>query len=454
MRSFLKLSAVILSLALLSGCAMVQIRHPADPSNSIKRVAILPMKNDTTDVEAPEFVRSKLIAAFQKRQYNVKPVEESDRLLRDQMGITLGGQLEMASIEQLRKVLDVEGVVFGTLMDFGEVTTGLYNVRKVRAKFKLVNTLTGESFWANGLGVKSEESSGGLVGSATALVANRAADDGGVRWITLQRQSKNRSVLEGLAVGLGTKLIAKATGTHLARETNEVIRRVTANLPYGPGAATVAGITPPAIAAAAPGIKMPQPPSFGHMDYGDRDFSAIMVSTSVDTAGKEIFSAEMPIAKAGKKIRVEMDLAKMVKGGEMPPAFGKTITIHRGDKKITYSIYPNKQRYMVYRETDEGYYKKPDVEKTRVGSETIDGHPTDKFKVKIKSGHREVLQGYIWNAGDLDGMTIKSEIKDDNYKTTTKLKNIVLKTPPGNLFELPIGYTEARGIMELMEAEK
>ncbi len=32
--------------------------------------------------------------------------------------------------------------VYATLMDFGEVTTGVYTVRKVRAKFKLVSKLS------------------------------------------------------------------------------------------------------------------------------------------------------------------------------------------------------------------------------------------------------------------------------------------------------------------------
>lgn len=92
----LKLLAIILSIILISGCAMMPTKPPADPSNPMKRIAILPIKNDTTDVEGPYFVREKLVKAFEDREYNVKPVEETDRLLRDRMGITLGGQLEMA----------------------------------------------------------------------------------------------------------------------------------------------------------------------------------------------------------------------------------------------------------------------------------------------------------------------------------------------------------------------
>ncbi len=447
----LKLLTIILSIILISGCAMLPMKPPADPSNPIKRIAILPIKNDTNDVGGPNFVREKLVEAFEDRYYNVKPVEETDRLLRDRMGITLGGQLEMAKIEKLREVLDVEGLVFGTLMDFGETTTGFYNVRKVRGKFKLTNTLTNETFWANGIGVKSEESAGGLLGSATALAAGIKGKDEEVPWVIIESRSSDKSVLDSLAAGLAKKLVSKITKTHLLRETNEMIRRILENLPWGPGTVTVASAP---VKFKIPKVKMPPPPSVGHMDYGKRDFSAVMVSNMVDKRGKDSFGFEMPIAKAGKKIRLEMDYSKMPQGAQMPPALSKMVTIHRGDKKVTYSLYPNKKKYLGHDVTDENYYEKPDVTKTRVGSETIDGHPTEKFKIKITYKNAKTQQGYIWNATDLYGMTIKSETVDENFKFTTRLKNIVLKTPPKNLFEIPAGFTEASGFMELMMEEK
>ena len=447
----LKLLAIILSIILISGCAMMPMKPPADPGNPMKRIAVLPIKNDTNDVDGPNFVREKLVKAFEDRSYNVKPVEETDRILRDRMGITLGGQLEMAKIEKLREVLDVEGLVFGTLMDFGETTTGVYNVRKVRARFKLTNALTNETFWANGIGVKSQESAGKFLGSATALAAGMKDKDAEVPWVTIESRHSDKGVFESLAAGLGKKLVSKVTKTHLLRETNEMIRRILVNLPWGPGSVTVASAP---VKFQIPKFKMPPPPSVGHMDYGKRDFSAVIVSNMVDKKGKDSFGFKMPIAKAGKKIRLEVDYSKMSKGGQMPPALSKMVTIHRGDKKITYSLYPNKKKYLGHDVTDENYYEKPKVIKTKVGSETIDGHPTEKFKIKIIYKNAKTQKGYIWNATDLDGMTIKSEIIDENYKFTTILKNIVLKTPPKYLFEIPAGFTEASGFMELMVEEK
>ena len=82
---------LFLVLVFLAGCGGMPALGPQpDPTNPIKRLAMLPLRNDTTDVEAPNFVREKLAEAMQKRFYNVQPLEETDRILRDQLGITLG----------------------------------------------------------------------------------------------------------------------------------------------------------------------------------------------------------------------------------------------------------------------------------------------------------------------------------------------------------------------------
>ncbi len=84
----------------------------------------------------------------------------------------------------------------------------------------------------------------------------------------------------------------------------------------------------------------------------------------------------------------------------------------------------------------------------------IDGHPTDKYKVHITASDGTVSEGFIWNAKDLDGMTIKSETENNDFKMTTELKKIVLKRPADSLFEIPSDYTEAGNFMELMVPDK
>lgn len=228
---------ILLAVALSFFTACAGMRLQPDPTNPIKRVAILPIKNNTNDVEAPNFVRTKLAEAMRQRFYNIKPMEEVDQILRDQMGVTLGGQLDIAETDKLKELLNVEGLVFGTLMNYEEVITGLINIRKVRAHFRMTNTINGEEFWANGIGVKTEETSGGLLGSVAALGTSLSdnKDDEGVKWVKLQSQNSNDSVWTGLAKGIAKKAFSKITKTHLVYETREMVRMVTATLPVGPG---------------------------------------------------------------------------------------------------------------------------------------------------------------------------------------------------------------------------
>jgi len=451
---------IIMSLAIvtvLAACAT----HPRvpryyDASNPLKRVAVLPMKNDTDDVDGPNVVRKKMIETLESRSYIVKDVNESDQILRDQMGINLGGQLDMTTPQKIAETLGVEGLLYGTLMDFDETTTGVLDVRKVRAKFKLVNAATGQAMWERGLGVRTETRMSGRTGSVASAVARGSdAKEKDVPWVTIDSVSTNeQNVGKAFAFGLGVKLLTKAIGVHLEYESKEMVRRVTENIPWGPGPGAV---DIPAPKFAMPKMKMPEPPSFGYIDYGTRDFSAVMVSTSLNKSSRETSNFQIPVAKAGENLRMDMDLSKMAKGGEgMPPALSKMITVHRGDKKVSYTLYPNSLKYMTHKETADGGepYEKPRVEKTRVGSEVIDRHQTDKYKVKITYKDGRVEDGFIWNARDLDEMTIKSEVENKDVRVTTEIKNISLKRPAADLFEIPSGYTEAQSFMDLMVEAK
>jgi hypothetical protein len=204
---------------------------------------------------------------------------------------------------------------------------------------------------------------------------------------------------------------------------------------------------------AVPNIKMPEPPAFGYMDWeGKRDFSAVLFSTSFDKSRNEPINMETPMAIAGNKIRMDMDMSGMMKGAPQSP-LSKMVMIGRGDKKISYTLYPNSQKYMVHKERAE-IGERPQVEKTKVGSEVVNKHPTDKFMVRITYRDGRVEEGFIWNARDLDGMTIKSEVENKDFKMTTELRNIILKTPQASLFEIPADYAEAKSFMDVMATEQ
>lgn len=234
---------------LFVACAAPMRHYRPNPDNPVFTVAVLPIYNATNDVEGAMKVREEFDKRIRNRQYSVMPLVDVDRFLLDGMGITLGDQLDMTTPAQLGELLGVEGVIYCYLLDFDDITTGLYNVKKVRAAFKLVETKTGSVMWSRGLGVKSILAGGdagkGLTAFKEVLDSNDSNEpfgvipglDGiqGVREWRVIRFGATKKPAEAAAFALSEKLITKAFGVHLKLETSEMLNIIMMDFPVGPG---------------------------------------------------------------------------------------------------------------------------------------------------------------------------------------------------------------------------
>lgn len=437
----------------LSACVPMPVRH-GDPNNPIKTVAVLPMTNQTNDVEGPQYVRIELDKRLPGYFYANKPLKDTDQLLRDQMGVTLGAQLDMTTPQKLGELLGVDAVIYGTLMNFDTQISGLLNVKRARAKFKMVNTKTGETIWQNGIGIKSETKSGGLIGSALSAAGSIKESKEEIQWVTIE--SKSEDSFGGALLGaVAEKAVSKVLKAPLKKETDEMLNRILANLPVGPGTGQVVASVPPALAAIpTPKVEFHIPAFF---EFGKRDFTAIMIMTSVIKSNNEKTVFDAKLAKLGEKFRNEIDMTKALSAkGNVPPGFGKNIFIVRPDKKLSYILYPDKNKY-IEQEEIKGIEEKeelPKIEKRKVGTETVDGHPCDKYEIKITYKDGKSEGGLLWEATDLDRFIIKSEMENADAKTVIEMKNVKLGSPSITLFEVPQGYVKASGMMEIMMDEK
>ncbi len=227
-------------LACLSLAACVPLRMvPPDPSNPIRTVAVLPLVNNTNDVGAPAYVREQFTKELVRHQYAIKPLAEVDRILKDQMGVTLGAQLDMTTPQELGRTLGVDGVFYGSLDEFNHKITGIYNVKRVRIRTKLVNCKTGATVWKNGIGVKSVLSAGKAGMAASAVGTLQDAKETGAElpplfgesvpahWFELPKQVLPKDTKEeagaALAAALGEKLITSALHVPLFLETSAAI---------------------------------------------------------------------------------------------------------------------------------------------------------------------------------------------------------------------------------------
>ena len=165
------------------------------------------------------------------------------------------------------------------------------------------------------------------------------------------------------------------------------------------------------------------------------EFSAdtIMTGKGRTNTGKAFFSKD--------KYRIDMEAPQ--KGNAR--AFAATSIITRIDKKVIWTIMPDRKMYgekayddMKDRPMVEAKKMVGEVERKEVGAETIDGHPTKKYLVTRKSGSGQ-HQVYSWLATDMN-FPIKTAAVDGSW--SQEYKNIKLGAQPDSLFEVPAGYTK------------
>lgn len=233
----------------LPSCAAHLPRYRPDPSNPIHSVAVLPFYNITNDVGGAMALRNELQRRIEHRHYKAMPLKDVDQVLLDRMGITLGSQLEMTDAMELGRTLGVDAVVYGWVLDFDDITTGVYNVKKVRAAFKLVDAKTGQTVWAGGQGVKTVLSGGGRKGAGATIMKELLDRDeftpetvkgldevNGLKdWHYIIAGGAKKAE-EAAMLALGEQLITKAFGVHMWLESNTMFDLAMKGFPTGPGA--------------------------------------------------------------------------------------------------------------------------------------------------------------------------------------------------------------------------
>ncbi|MBI5887088.1 MAG: DUF799 family lipoprotein [Deltaproteobacteria bacterium] len=261
-------------LVMLSACIPAKV-IPTNPSNPIYTVAVLPAYNASNDIDGPQMVRELVQERVPRWHYNAKPLAEVDQILRDQMSITLGEQLETATPQTVGSTLGVDGLIYIYILNFDDKVTGLYNVKKVRAGVKLVDAKTGKTVWAKGQGVKGEITSGGLLGTAVSAAAKvMDAREGLDEFKSIQGiqdipnldnwkliYQRQESMQNALIMSIGGKVIGAATKTHLKLESGQMLDMVMDDMIAGPGApigAPITPATPKAVETAKPATESPK----------------------------------------------------------------------------------------------------------------------------------------------------------------------------------------------------
>ena len=159
----------------------------------------------------------------------------------------------------------------------------------------------------------------------------------------------------------------------------------------------------------------------------------------------------MPIAKMGNKMRAEN------------PMMQGMISIHFMDSRKMIMMSTTNKTYMEQEMQKEGAPSIDDprvvIEKKQIGSETIDGHPCNKYDsvFHIKDKPAEKYKAILWEAKDLGGLVIRSETalppekaRGGRNKIVNELKEIKVGAAKASMFEVPKDYRKVQNMMEMM----
>ena len=160
----------------------------------------------------------------------------------------------------------------------------------------------------------------------------------------------------------------------------------------------------------------------------------------------------MPMAKMGPKSRVQMAMMQDI----------YTIT----DSGTQKTIMVNPQSKTYYEQVQQKRGEAPSVhdpnvvmEKKKLGSETVDGHPCVKSEMTFynKDTPTQKFKGTIWEAQDLGGLPIRTEIiveamqkAGGSGKMVSEMKEIKVGGATASMFEVPKDYKKVSSMPELM----
>jgi hypothetical protein len=173
----------------------------ADYTSSGK-VAVLPMDNESNDLDGPVFVRKLMAQALAARGFQILSNDDVDAKLKEQ-GFTDGGQLRATTPQKIGEWTGADSLVYSKLESFDYINLGVYAVRRVKIMATLINAKTGEKLW-------------------------EAEREGATRYVATNKKQAERQFAAQMAIKMAEKMAHRP----LQLESRMAVDRLLSTLPY------------------------------------------------------------------------------------------------------------------------------------------------------------------------------------------------------------------------------
>jgi hypothetical protein len=188
-------------LAVLVGCAAPKV-YIASDYVSAGKMAVLPMSNESNDLDGPIYLRRLLNEGLASRGFQLLAAGDIDEALKVQ-GFTDGGQLHATTPQKLGEWTGADTLLYSTIENFDYINVGFYAQRRVKIAAKLVSAKTGVRLW-------------------------ETEQEGVTRTFAGNRKDAERMFAAQLAI----KAVEKMAHTPLQAESRMAVHRLLSTLPY------------------------------------------------------------------------------------------------------------------------------------------------------------------------------------------------------------------------------
>jgi hypothetical protein len=175
---------------------------------------------------------------------------------------------------------------------------------------------------------------------------------------------------------------------------------------------------------------------------------------------KERIGTPMTFTLLGTSIRVEVDMTQM-RNREQPDALAQVkplgldsvVSIIRPEQRRTLIAFP-KLRAFVKLDLPPGeadaFLTHTKIERTRAGTEKMDGHPCVKQRVVITDNAGKKSEATVWTATDLRNFPVCVATREKEGTVVIRFRQIQFTRADPAQFEPPAGYAECADMQVLM----
>ena len=198
--------------------------------------------------------------------------------------------------------------------------------------------------------------------------------------------------------------------------------------------------------------------------FGDiSGFTSTVEVRLTDKSTKELTTMTMGFAMLERKVRLDLDMSR-IKSKQITKesltslktaGLDKLTTVVRPDRKLALIIYPAITGYVempMSRDEAIDMERNYAVTRTRLGKETIDGHPCEKYRVTLTSDNGASQEAIVSYATDLREFPVKIEMNQPDTQLVMLYKEVKLVRPEAGLFEAPKGFTRHANLELLMQS--